>query len=159
MCTCVNKCVPVCVCVYMKRSDVNVSYFRLLSTLDFDTGSLSDLGVHCSSRLISQWAPGIYLSLPHSPQTRTTLLEIHHTAFAARVLVLFQMSWVWFPELTQELTTVCNSNSMESHAFSWLLQAPGMRVVGRHTWRQKLTYRKQFFKVSNLRKYCSSLEV
>lgn len=66
-------CVCVCLCMYMKSSEVNVSDFlQLLSTLNFDTGSLSELGVHRSTRLTSQWAPGIYLSLPNPK------LELHY---------------------------------------------------------------------------------
>lgn len=48
----------------------------------------------------------------------------------------FQRTRVQFPAPTWQCTTTCNPSSRASDALSWLLQAPGMHAVHRHTRRQ-----------------------
>ena len=50
---------------------------------------------------------------------------------------LFQ-TWAWLSAPTWHLTTVCNSYSVWSSAFFWLLQVPGMYMVHTPTWRHNI---------------------
>lgn len=68
----------------------------------------------------------------------------------SRAPVASQRTWVQFPTLTQQLKSICNSNSRKSNTFFWPLQVPKMPITHitymqtKHSYAQKKDFKQTF---------------